>query len=693
MDEAALTGESLPQSKSELDQVYKGTLLMSGRLFFEVTATGARTEFGKIVNLVQSQAEPQSPLALELNRLALNLTVIIIFVFAVLFVVGFLSGVGVIEMIITSIALSVSAIPEGLPIILTLTLAFGAQVMARKYAVVRKMNAVETLGATDIICTDKTGTLTVNQMSATHLWTLDGAHDFKYLGLDLSPLKLKLNKAQSHTVEIANICNNAQVIGDVLGDPTEVALKVLSHKLQFHPKADYDSEIAFSSDRKMMTVHSDQAECSYVKGACEVVLSHCTEYFDGKKICKMDKSLKNQILSQAEVFESNAMRVLAFASKKTKKISETKLCFYGLIALQDPPRKEVKPAVKKILAAGIQLKIVTGDALPTALSIAKQIGLKAPNGVLGAQLQALNDEDLLKVVRQNDVFARTSPSDKYRIVELLQSQGHCVAVFGDGVNDAPALKVAQVGVAMGIQGTEASKEVADLVLQNDNFASISVAIYEGRRIYNNIVVFIRYMLAANFSSISTLFVTLLFGFPLPILPLQILWINVATDALPALALGSLPAKSNIMKEAPRDRKISLFSQIKPFVYSAALVQGLCSFLIFYYGYRFDVANAINLNDFSLPSKARTLVFTEIVFFELLLVYACISDVTKRFRVRFVNFAVLISVLVQLFLIYHPTTQSIFKLVPLAIQDWILLLGLASSAFLVPKMCRSRFWGK
>lgn len=680
VDESMLTGESLSVKKSikkDENYVFKGTLLVQGRLEFIVEKTAKNTEFGKILDLVSSNSKEASLLTLKLNSLAKKLSFIIFGLFLFLFALGFYFGVPFKEMLFTSIALAVSAIPEGLPMIVTLTLAFGVQVMARKKAIVRKLNSVETLGATTMICTDKTGTLTQNEMSVSSLYT----YNFE---LNVSKVDFKnftYLPEQLLAIQICNICNNATIESNI-GDPMEIALKVFAAKTKIETNFEVHDEIAFTSERKMMTVFSKSSNMNFVKGAFSEIIDSCKFILiNGEKAKLSSKHIKN-FSEKVLDYEKNAFRVLALAYNDANKISEDNLIFCGIVALQDPPRPEVKAALNEIYTAGIDVKILTGDSLNTALSIASQVGIKDLNGV--ELSKDFKISDLKKLIDKNSIFARITPEHKYEIVKYLKNKGHIVASFGDGVNDAPALKTANVGVAMGIKGTEATKEVADLVLQDDNFATISSAIYEGRRIYTNILSFIKYMLSANFSSISTVFITTLLGLPLPILPLQVLWINVATDALPALALGSLQGSSELMRKKPFKQNWPIFSHIKSFVFSAALIQGLANLLVFYYGYLFDLNAGIDFSDFSLPSKARTLVFTQIVLFELFLVYTCMPNYLNKFSNKFVNFSIIASFMLQLILFSVPTLRMIFKLTLLNLHDILLLLGVsASAAYMVP----------
>jgi len=682
VDESMLTGESLSVKKTistDENYVFKGTLLVQGRLEFVVEKTAKDTKFGKILDLVSTNTKELSLLTIKLNKLAKKLSFIIFSLFIVLFAIGYYFGVPFKEMLFTSIALAVSAIPEGLPMIVTLTLAFGVKVMARKKAIVRKLNSVETLGATTMICTDKTGTLTQNEMSVSMLYTYGCELN---IDQNVSSSNMSLDE-QSISVKICNICNNATIESNI-GDPMEIALKVFANK--FDQTQDYKihDEIAFTSERKMMTVYSNESKQNYVKGAFSELIKKSTHILiNGKK--EMMKSKHIEILSnKVDQYENESYRVLALAYNDESKISEEKLVFCGLVALQDPPRPEVKQALQQIYNAGIDVKILTGDSLNTALSIASQVGIKNLKGVeLSSDFKV---SELKKIIDKNTVFARISPEHKYEIVKYLKRKGHIVASFGDGVNDAPALKTANVGVAMGIKGTEATKEVADLVLQDDNFATISDAIYEGRRIYTNILSFIKYMLSANFSSISTVFITTLLGLPLPILPLQILWINVATDALPALALGSLQGSSELMNKKPFKQNWPIFSHIKSFVFSAAIIQGLANLFVFYYGYIYDLNSGIDFSDFSIASKARTLVFTQIVLFELFLVFTCMPSYLKKFSNKVVNLSILFSFLLQVILFAIPSLRSIFKLHAINLQDSLILLGVSiSAAYLVPKV--------
>lgn len=682
VDESMLTGESLAVKKSITESenyVYKGTLLVQGRLDFVVEKTGKDTKFGKILDLVSTNPKEVSLLTLKLNKLAKKLSFIIFSLFIFLFALGYYFGVPFKEMLFTSVALAVSAIPEGLPMIVTLTLAFGVQVMARKKAIVRKLNSVETLGATTMICTDKTGTLTQNEMSVSSIYTLDYElklnHHSKSIDLNL-PEQIKM-------VEICNVCNNATIESNI-GDPMEIALKVFANRFDLNHNYEVHDEIAFTSERKMMTVFSNETKENYAKGAFSVLIKKSKYILINGKSHKLTKFHTDILRKKVTEYENSAFRVLALAYNANTKINEDNLIFCGLVALQDPPRPEVEEALKQIYNAGIDVKILTGDSLNTALSIASQVGVKNLEGVeLTADYPI---SKLKKIIDKNTVFARISPEHKYEIVQYLKSKGHIVASFGDGVNDAPALKIANVGVAMGIKGTEATKEVADLVLQDDNFATISDAIYEGRRIYTNILSFIKYMLSANFSSISTVFITTFLGLPLPILPLQILWINVATDALPALALGSLQGSKELMNKKPFKQNWPIFSHIKSFVFSAAIIQGLANLFVFYYGYSFDLNAGINFSDFSIASKARTMVFTQIVLFELFLVYTCMPSYLKKFSNKIVNLSILFSFLLQVILFVSPSLRSIFKLYILNPQDLLILFGVsASAAFLVPQL--------
>lgn len=693
VDESMLTGESISINKyvgeGKNGKLYKGTIITTGRAKGYVISTGLNTEFGKIIELVLKEEKTRSPLAIQLDQLGKKIGIVILILIILLFILGTIRGISIIEMLMTSIALGICAIPEGMPIIVTLTLAIGVQIMARKRAIVRKMNAIETLGATTVICSDKTGTLTMNEMTIKKVNT-----NFKELEIPGSGYqfkeKIKLNSPEEKKLlEICENCNNSFVNKNILGDPTEIALKILTRKAEYTKLYKKLDENVFSSERKMMSsLHQvGNKQTTYAKGAFEEILKHCTYIFKNGKIQKISSADKKKYMQIAVKYSSQALRVLGLAYKEGK-FEEENLIFVGLVGMMDPPRKSVPDSIKIAQTAGITIKIITGDNALTAKAVGKNIGLNVKNVITGDEIDKLNDRELLKIIYKTDIFARTKPEHKYRIVDLLQKNKEVVAVTGDGVNDAPALKHGDTGIAMGIKGTEATKEVADIVLKDDNFSTIIETIEEGRRIYHNILSFIKYMLSANYDSIMAVGVLTIMGYPLPLLPLQILWINIATDGLPALALGQSKAHSGIMSEKPHPKREQIFKKFFLFISVAAFIQTAVNIIIYFYGYSIDAASGTDIGNLSSPSHARTLVFTQIVLFELFLVFVCKEEKTITFKSFISNKSLIgaatLSFLLQLGMIYLPFMQTVFKTAPLNIQEWAIIILCASTALIVPK---------
>ena len=709
VDESMLTGESLSVKKRVLNKIdaknyqegtlFSGTLIVSGSGMGLVYSTAMNTEFGKIADLVNEAENEETELDIQMNSLAKKLGKLIIVIIILLFILGFFRGIDLVEMFMISVSLGVSAIPEGLPIVITLTLAMGILAISKKKALVRKMSVVESLGAATIICSDKTGTLTVNEMTVKKMWAGEEIN-VPGEGFDAKE-KFKVKKEFFKLLDIGNNCNNSYIEFDtkkihtkIVGDPTEIALKVVCEKTAHINAYKKLNEIPFTSERKIMsTIHNVNGQKElFVKGAPEVVLTKCTKIIQNGKIIKFTDAKKKELIKMNSDWGKNALRVLAFAYKKVneKKASENDLIFVGLVGMIDPPRKEVKLALKKAQEAGIKVKIITGDNALTAKAIAESIGLKIGRIIEGNELEKMTDDELKKVINDVDLFARTNPNHKYRIVSLLKEMGEVVAVTGDGVNDAPALKKADIGIAMGIKGTQVSKEASDIILQDDNFATIINIIEEGRRVYANILSFVKYMLSANFDTIAVVGLATLVGLPLPILPLQVLWINIATDSLPALALGTEPTEKGIMKQKPHKKGESLIKKFIPFLSLAVITQIIANGVVLLYGLHLDLINGINTLDLAIPSFARTLFFTEIVIFELLLVFNCrgIKKSILRggaFENKKLLVAVLISFILQLFIIYSPIGEIFFKTVPLGIEHWFVLIVLALPAIILPQV--------
>lgn len=695
-DESILTGESVPVSKhiskDKEGKLLKGTIVVTGKAKARVTSTGMNTEFGKIVNLVSKQEKDRSPLNIQLDHLGKKLGIIVIILVAILFLLGSVEKIPWLNMFMTSVALGVSAIPEGLPIIVTLTLAIGVQILAQKKAIVRKMTAVETLGATTIICSDKTGTLTLNEMTVKKINTNFKEKWISGIGYAWKE-KIKIDSWENKKLmEICENCNNAFIGKNILGDPTEIALKILARKAHHAETFKKFDENIFTSERKMMSsLHQvGRSKEIFAKGAFEEIIKNCTRISINGKIKKLTGNDKSKLAKINEIYASEALRVLAMAYKPYKKdFSEDDLIFIGLVAMIDPPRRTVKASIETAQKAGIKIKIITGDNPITAKAIGEKIGLETSRIITGEEIDKLTDKQLIKVLATTSIFARTKPQHKYRIVDILKRQNEVVAVTGDGVNDAPALKHADVGIAMGIKGTEATKEVADIILKDDNFTTIVNTIHEGRRIYENILSFIKYMLSVNFVDIVTVGAITVMGYPLPLLPLQILWINIATDALPALALGTTAARANIMEDKPRQKTENIFRKFLHFIVIAVILKVLGNLAIYFYGLNQDMINNIDMTSLATPSHARTLVFTGIVLFELAFAFVCTGEKYPTLKGIISNkklwWAVLISLTIQILVIYTPFMQKIFKTTPLSLAEWVILFLLACSAFLVPPL--------
>ncbi|MBI4235679.1 cation-translocating P-type ATPase [Candidatus Peregrinibacteria bacterium] len=708
VDESMLTGESITVSKNPEteNKLFKGTLIVSGRAKAKVLSIGTNTKFGQIVEMVSKQEEERSPLALQLDEVGKKAGIIILILVAIVFALGTFREISLLKMLMVAVALGVSAIPEGLPIIVTLTLAMGVQILAYKKAIVRKMNAVETLGATTIICSDKTGTLTLNEMTVKKVYA-----DFKETEIEGQGYgyteKTKLESlAEKKLLVICENCNNSDIDGkNVLGDPTEIALKVLTRKARFVKTFKELDENVFTSERKIMStlVRTENKKSAkkevLAKGAYEEILKRCNRIIKNGKIVKISSRDKQKIKKTADEYADNALRVLGFAYKEflgealanspASPFDEKNLIFVGLVGMMDPPRKTVKQSIQICQKAGIKIRIITGDNAITAKAIGKLIGMKITHVKTGDEIDKMSDKELKIALQQTEIFARTNPAHKYRIVDILKKNHEIVAVTGDGVNDAPALKHADVGVAMGIKGTEATKEVADIVLKDDNFTTIVNAIEEGRRIYQNILAFIKYLLSANYDSITTVGILTIIGLPLPLLPLHILWINLATDSLPALALGRSPAEKDTMSKPPHPKRENIFKKFFPFITVAAISQTLINLGVYFYGANLDKNLGIDTANLSQPSLARTMVFTQIVLFELFFVFVCKEEKSFKpkelFNNKYLVGAVTISLILQIIMIYTPFMQTVFKTAALGFKEWIILIILSSSAFLIPRI--------
>lgn len=675
VDESALTGESHAVDKriealqaSELpvgdriNMAFKGTVIAHGRGRGVVVATGIRTELGKIALLLENADSGKTPLQERLTFFGKRLALAILVICAALFIAGLLRGEPLLLMFLTAVSLAVAAIPEALPAVVTMTLALGARKMSGEQALIRHLPAVETLGSVTFICSDKTGTLTQNKMRA-EVVICEGTRRAQL------PVADDASDAWRH-FSTAMLLNNDVLInrGDqLIGDPTEVAmLRAATNagytKSESEKELPREFELPFEATRKRMTtIHRDRDQHrAYVKGAPEQVLALCSSAagvtFD-----------RNEVLALAETLAAEGYRVLAYAYRTFDKLPaltpdhiETELCFLGLVALIDPPREEVPQAIESCRSAGIIPVMITGDHPATARAIARRLGLIDDQGEImtGLELEGVSDNELARKIADVRVFARVSPEQKIKIVKALQERGEFVAMTGDGVNDAPALKRADIGVAMGMKGTDVAREAADMVLLDDNFATIVTAVREGRRIFDNIRKFIRYMMTTNSGEIWTLSLAPLFGLPIPLTPIQILWVNLITDGLPGLALAAEPEERGIMRRPPRPPNESIFAGglWQQVVWAGLLIGGLCLA---------TQAYAIAEGDI----HWQTMVFTVLTFSQLAQVMVIRSEresifVTGVLGNPILLGAVLITVCLHLGVVYLPWCNEIFNTQPL-----------------------------
>lgn len=710
IDEATLTGESKPVSKETGDEIYSGTTLVRGRGEAIVKNIGMDTEIGKIAGGIQ-QKEEKTNLQRKVNTLGKKLAFLAILACIIIFSLGYFQGAPVTEILIITLALAVASVPEALPLTMTLTLSIGMKNMADKKAIVKKMLAVEGLGSTTVICTDKTGTLTKNEMTVTDIH-IEGK-DYKVEGSGYHPqgkittlngkeVRLEDSKTLEMMAEAAVLCNNAHLKQednkwDVKGNPTEGSLIVLGEKLNYS-KQDLDKEkprieeILFTSERKMMTTVNKIKEGAkaFAKGAPEVLIDKCnTILIDGEKKEFTDDK-KQEIIDKTEEYAEKSLRVLALAYKDDVsnpghfESVEKNLTFLGLVGMMDPPRKEVKEAIEDCKNAGIAVKMVTGDNPVTARSIAREIELTDnPNVLTGQDIEKMSEEELKEKIEEVDVFARTRPEHKLKIVKSLQSHGEIVAMTGDGVNDAPAVKKADVGIGMGIKGTDVTKEASDMILQDDNFETIVTGIKGGRRIYNNIEKFTTYLVSINFSEVIMIMLAIILiplvlgvsGFELiPLIAIQILFLNVIGEELPAISLGIDPAEGEIMDKPPRDPEREILNPRNLFIIlSLAVFVAIVGISIFFLG-----------NPVQSLGVARSMVFVLFVFIILINTFSFRSLTSSVINMNlFENRLMLTSVAVVLpmafLLVYNPYLAEIFTHSPIGMKEW----GLAGmGAFLI-----------
>ena len=707
-DEAAMTGESLPVEKDahaiipekaplgdRRTMVYAGTSVSYGRGTIVVTATGMRTEFGAIAGMLSSVETAETPLQKSLDRMGHQLARAAFVIIALIAGIGLMRGQSIIDVLLFGIALAVAVVPEALPAVVTISLAIGVQRMVRRHALIRRLPAVETLGCTSIICSDKTGTLTKDQMTVRQIALGDKVIDVTGAGYDphgaffFGDSEMVPDERLMELLQAAALSSDARLThieGDgwtVRGDPTEGALIAVAAKAGLKKEALDErfprvAEIPFTSESKRMTtVHQvDGADTAYTKGAPEVVLASCTAMRSDKGYAMLGSEDRSRILAAAQAMAGKALRVLAVAFKESGDLetAQHEMTFLGLLGMIDPPRPEAADAVARCKSAGISVIMITGDHPVTAQAIAKELGiLDGGRAVTGVEIDAMDDDALARDVMDIDIFARVSPGHKLRIVSVLQGLGHTVAMTGDGVNDAPALKKADIGVAMGINGTDVTREAAAMTLTDDNFASIVAAVEEGRQIFANIHKYLLYLLSSNIGEIVLMTAATLAGVPLPLSAAQILYVNLATDGLPALALSVEPAEGDLMSRPPRSSGSDIFSRrtlalmILGGMWSASVNLGL---------FLWALSSGRPL------AEAMSMTFISLCMIEFLKAYSFRSDRSSIFRTpfgnRWLNIATAWEMLLLACVIYVPFLQRALKTVALSPSDILFVALVAAS---------------
>ncbi|WP_405295662.1 cation-translocating P-type ATPase [Methanobrevibacter sp.] len=653
-DESHLTGESEAIRKEIGDEVYMDSNILSGNGIGIVKAIGMKTQIGEIAEVVQEDDE-DTPLKRKVGRLGKTLSLIAIIVCIAIFILELVKGIPIVETFMTAVSLAVAAIPEGLPAVLTLTLALGMSEMAKSDAIVRKLLSVETLGSCTIICSDKTGTLTENKMTVVESFFTN----------------------ENKTLEIGKLCNNARINnGEIIGDQTDGAILKFcqSHEIELE-RVD---EIPLDSNRKMMTtIHSLNSESNVVltKGAPEIILDKC-KYIDYDGTIKIiDAQSKEMILKKIDEMSERALRVIGCAYKKVDEDPiEENLTFTGLLGLMDPPKKDAKKAVNDCIKAGIKVKMITGDYEKTAEAIAKELGILTDGKVInGDELAELTTEEYLAISDSIQVYARVKPAQKMRIVEALKEDNNIVAMTGDGVNDAPALKKASIGVAMG-DGTDVAKESADMILQNNDFATIVKAIEEGRKIYDNIKRFVKFQVSTNVGAILTIVGTSLLNLPLPFNPVQLLWLNIVMDGPPAQTLGIEGAERDLMERPPETGDILTRKTLTEILISG-IVMAIGTIALFSYQL------SINAGE----KKAMTVSFTLFVMYQLFNAYNRKSNSEKRST--YLYLAIMLSFVLQLLIIYIPQLQIIFRTTSINLIDWIMIIVISFTIVIAERIMK------
>lgn len=677
IEESSLTGETIPILKDEnvklkgdcnigdmVNMAFGTTIITNGNAEAVVVETGMNTKVGKIANMIINDESPETPIQKKLEQIGKTLGIGCLIICAIIFIIGILKKIPVIEMFMTSVGLAVAAIPEGLPAIVTIVLSIGVTKLAKHNSIIRKLPAVETLGSSSVICTDKTGTLTKNEMNVV---------EYEDANMKKSDLVL----------ELGTMCTDVQIQnnGKVLGDPTEIAIveganSIYKNRSELYSKYPKINEIPFDSNRKLMsTIHKFNNKYRIItKGAPDVLLERCTKYYNNGNIESLNYIKRNNLKSRNENLADKALRVIGVAyidldilpKSLDANFIENNLIFVGFIGMIDPPREGVKESIKQCKEAGIKIAMITGDHIATAKAIANDLGILRKNDlcITGKELDQISQKDLEKNIMKYSVFARVTPEHKVKIVKAFQSTGAVVAMTGDGVNDAPALKNADIGISMGLNGTDVAKNASDMVLADDDFSTIVEAVKFGRNIFDNIKKAVHFLIATNIGEIATIFFGLILGLKSPLLAIQLLWINLVTDSFPAIALGLDPAEKNIMKKKPRNSRKSLFADgLWTQIITEGLMLGVLTLVAFYIGY----------NKFGLE-VARTMAFVSLGMLELVHVFNIRSEEsifrTNIFSNKYLIGAFVLGTVLQISVVVIPSLAQIFEVKPLNGIQWL-----------------------
>ena len=715
VDESPLTGESTPVHKScdpvppsaplanRTDMLWMGTTVLNGYAKGVVVATGIHTEFGKIAKLTASVERKPTPLQRKLASLGKKLGAVAVAISLFVAIIGYLLGKDLFEMFMTGVSLAVAVVPEGLPAVVTITLALGIKAMIRQNALLRRLEAAENLGSANVICTDKTGTLTKNEMTVRSIWLFGNELLTTGVGYDPAGHFEKDGKRYDYhkdpllqkLLKIGLVCNHANLIKKddrwhVSGDPTEAALIVAAYKAHLvRDDAKIVSEFSFSSERKRMSVIVEEEGklIAYIKGAPEVLIQRAGFYEDYEGLKPLTEDKRQEFEKAYIEYAKNGLRTLALGYKILSPSArlapdevEKDIVLVGLVGIIDPPREEVPAAIATARSAGIKVVMVTGDAPLTALAVAREIGLEATRAITSTELSAMSDGQLYRAIEEDAVFARVTPADKLRIVTLLQERNLVVAMTGDGVNDAPALKKADIGIAMGMRGTDVAKGAADLILLDDNFATIIKAVKEGRRQYDNIKKFVTYLLSSNTGEVLLIVLNIILGGPLVLLPVQILWMNLVTDGMTAVALGVEPAERDVMRRPPRALNAPFLERrnIVMLLFLGSYIALATLWIFHHYLATHDVA------------LAQTVAFSAIIIIEKMNVFNFRSLRWPMYKVGFFSNPWLllawgVTVGAQVAAVYFPPLQQMLHTVPLRLEDWGLIFAVALPIFIVMEL--------